>query len=228
MPEKDGVFRRILWTRHDDIGTMSDGFVAESFRVRLMGTALELSFEGSGTPPPGSASALGERYTKALSKHLVVPITPITEEEFLELTEPPLGNFVRTVDATTHGGHERQVRAIREARGELLGGGDQTLRRCYDLLQNASERMRKLDAEGLEGAAHAVYKLIEVLEERFGDSEAQAVEALGAVFKQTKRAANEARHIPKQDQPHSVGFEKSVELARETVRAYERHLLKSE
>jgi hypothetical protein len=73
--------------------------------------------------------------------------------------------------------------------------------------------------------AYSVYKAMEVLEERFGSSEAKTIKALGSIFKKTKRAANEERHIQEGDQPRSNVSGRSVEFARETIRAYERYLL---
>jgi hypothetical protein len=199
---------------------MSDEFVVEGFRVRLT-SSLELVFEGSGVCCPDAARALAERYVEALRTRLPEGIFMlITMEEFLIRTTPPFGGMVRIVSQSRED-RGRGARAVREARNELLAGADETLRRCYDYLQDASEEMN--DPKG--HLAYSVYKAMEVLEERFGSSEAKTIKALGSIFKKTKRAANEERHIQEGDQPRSNVSGRSVEFARETIRAYERYLL---
>ena len=70
-----------------------------------------------------------------------------------------------------------------------------------------------------------IYKAMEVLKRRFGGSEEKAVEALGPIFKNTKKTANDGRHIPRKGQPPATTSAQLLELARETIRAYERYLL---
>ncbi len=114
--------------------------------------------------------------------------------------------------------HGRSTRAIREARNELLANADEALRRCYDYLQEAIEEQRKREGQ----PAYAVFKAMEVLRERFrNDGKAGIV--LGETFEQAKQATNAERHIPKKNQPLAKGH--PVQLARETIRAYERYLL---
>jgi len=148
----------------------------------------------------------------------------ITEQEFSN--GPHL--FRATIAMTGAAPGERtrsHARAVREARKELACA-DQTLRQCYDYLEEAREEANKPDGKPTH-AAYAVYKAMEVLKERFGNSDARAVKVFGKVFKQAKQAANEERHIRKKDQPRSNVSGRSVELARETIRAYERYLMKS-
>jgi hypothetical protein len=221
MPEK---FTWILSTALYQGISMMDEFIADGFRVMLRGGRLELSFEAPGSSSSDAARALADKYVAVLGKHLVVPPFLMTEEEFSKRTTPPFGGNLVMTNRTlgiAWEEHGQIARAIRAARGELLAGADESLRRCYDFLQEAREEMTKLDGK----PAYPVYKAMEVLEEQFDDSEANAVKALGAVFKQTKRTANEERHIQKKDQPGAKNSRRSVELARETIRAYERYLL---
>src|SRR5207244_199856 len=114
---------------------------------------------------------------KELNKHPGMPFALITEDEFLARTTPPFGGMIRTLSVSREG-RSRTGRAVREARNELLASADQTLRRCYDYLQDAQERLNALDATDSEAAAYAAYKAMEVLKERFG-GDAQAKAALG-------------------------------------------------
>ena len=205
-----------LWPHENGHGA-SDEFIAEGFRVRLMGPTLEVSFEASGTCSLDSARSLAEKYVETLAKHLLMPLTLITEAEWLERTAPPFGKMTTFVNREDR---SRVVSAVREARNELLASEDKDLRRCYDYLQDARERMYTLNDE----AAYDAYKAIEVLKERFGD-EGKAVAALGNIFKKAKRATNEKRHIPKKGHLQPKASVGSVELTREVIRKYERYLL---
>ena len=93
MTAESKVFSWWFWPRHEFQG-VSDEFVvvAEGFRIRLMGSSLELSFETSGTCSPTSARALADTYLGILARHLTTPLTLITEQEFVMRTEPPLGH----------------------------------------------------------------------------------------------------------------------------------------
>jgi len=228
MPEK---FTWMLSTGPNPSTSMMDEFIIDGFRVMMTGNRLELSFEAPGTSSSDAAKALADaaraladRYVAVLGKHLVVPPFLMTEEEFLKRTTPPLGNLVITnrTPSTEWEGHGHTARAIRAARGELLAGADEWLRRCYDYLQEAIEEGKKLDGK----PAYAVFKAMEVLKERFG-SDGKAGKVLGKVFEHTKQAANVERHIPipKKKQPSPKG--QPIQLARETVWAYERYLLQS-
>jgi len=159
----------------------------------------------------------------ALGKHLIPPPFLITEEEFSKLNTPPFGgNLVMTnrILGITWEEHGRSARAIREARNELLANADESLLRCYEYMQEASEEAKKLDGK----PAYPVFKAMEVLKERFG-SDGKAGKVLGKTFEQTKQAADVERHIPKKNRPRLKG--QPVQLARETIRAYERYLLTS-
>jgi hypothetical protein len=217
VPEK---FTWMLSTGRPNSSTsMMDEFIIDGFRVVLMGTRLELSFEAPGPSSSEAARAVAEKYVTVLGKHLVPPPFLITEEEFSKRTTPPFGgNLVMTNRTITWEEHGRSARAIREARNELLANADESLRRCYDYLQEAIEEAKKLDGK----PAYAVFKAMEVLKERFG-SDGKAGSILGKVFEQAKQAANAERHIPKKNQPRLKG--QPVQLARETIRAYERYLL---
>ena len=62
--------------------------------------------------------------------------------------------------------------------------------------------------------------------ERFGSSK-KAVAALGKTVAEAKKVANDARHIRRKGQPPPRGdaSARSVELARQAIRSYERYLL---
>lgn len=212
------TFKWALWTHHGNVHGASDEFIVEGFRVRLMGPTLEVSFEASGTCSPDSAKSLAEKYVKTLAKHLATVLTLMTEAEWLQRTAPPFGKMTTFYSKREDRG--RVVSAVREARNELLASEDKTLRRCYDFLQDALERMCTINDE----AAYDAYKAIEVLEERFG-GEKKAVAALGNILKKAKTAANEKRHIPEKGQLQPKASVGSVELTRQVVRKYERYLL---
>ena len=55
------TFKWMLWTHQKNVHGLSDEFIAKGFRVRLMGSILEVSFEGSGTCSPDSAKSLAEK-----------------------------------------------------------------------------------------------------------------------------------------------------------------------
>ncbi len=219
MPER---FTWILWMFGEQTAPINDEFIADGFRVVLMGNTLELFFERPGTSSYDEAKALAQNYVTVLGKNLVAPITLISKEEFLKRTTPPFGNFVMTNRTVPRAWEQRglSARDVKAARTELLARADHTLRLCYDYLQEAIEEQKKLDGR----PAYAVFKAMEVLKERFG-SDRKAGTVLGKVFEHTKQAANAERHIPKKNQPRSKG--EPVQLARETIRAYERYLLTS-
>jgi len=87
------TFRWALWPCHENVHGASDEFIAKGLRVRLMDPTLEVSFEASGTCCPDSARSLAEKYVETLAKHLVRPLTLITEAEWLERTAPPFGKM---------------------------------------------------------------------------------------------------------------------------------------
>ena len=208
------TFKWILQPLYEPLAGASDEFLAGEFRIRLMGNSLEVTFEGTGPCSPEAARALAEKYIAALK----MPVFLITEEEFLKRTTPPFGGVMRTLSINREGRRQAE-RAVREARNELLASANEALRRCYNYLQDAHERLYTG-----EDAAYAVYKAMEVLEERFG-GEAKAIAALGKTLKEAKKAANEERHIPEKVKPQANASGRSVGLAREVIRAYERYLL---
>ncbi len=216
------TFNWILWPPNGARFGAPDEFVSEGFRVRLMGNSVELVFEGAGSCSPEAARAMAERYIEALRRRLPDGLFAlITTEEFLTRTTPPFGGMMTTISSSRED-RNRGARAIREARNELLVGADEALRRCYDYLQDAHEHANSLTEE----AAYAAYKAMEVLIERFSGSK-QAVAALGKTVAEAKRLANDARHIRKKGQPPTRGdaSTRSVDLARQAVRSYERYLL---
>jgi hypothetical protein len=198
---------------------MSDEFVvvAEGFRIRLMGSSLELSVETSGTCSPISARTLADTYVGILARHLTTPLTLITEQEFSMRTEPPFGH-PHNVFSGGYRSRSESARAVRETRNEMLASADMALRECYNYLQDAYGTSLP------EVAASAAYKAIEVLEDRFG-SQTKAVDALGKIVKEAKTAANQKRHIPKRVQMQPKTSVEPVELTKQVIKRYERYLL---
>ena len=190
-----------LWTFRDQTTPINDEFIADGFRLVLMGNTLDLYFEALGTTSYDVARALAEKYVTALGKNLASPMTLITEEEFLKRTTPPFGNFVMTNRTASLAWEERGLcaRAIKAARTELLADADPTLRQRYDYLQEAVEEERKPDRK----PAYAVFKAMEVLKERFG-SDGKAGRILGKVFEQTKQAARLPLRGPKKQEAEAI------------------------
>ncbi len=212
------TFKWELWPPHTNMHGAFDEFIAEGFRVQLMGTILEVSFEASGTCSPDSAKSLAEKYVKALAKHRGKPLTLITEAEWLARTAPPFGKM--TMLYVDQEDRDRVARAVREARNELVASEDEALGRCYNYLQDAHERPPAASVE----AAYDAYKAIEVLGSRFG-SEHKAIDALGEILKEAKTAANEKRHIPEKSRLQPKASVGPVELTRQVIRKFERYLL---
>jgi hypothetical protein len=209
----------MLWSPGGHFSGASDNFIAGGFRVRLLGVRLEMSFEASGTCSQDSAEALAEKYVEALRKCLGMPPHLMTEAEWLKRTTPPFGGMMTI--STNREDRSRVARAVREARNELLASEDEALRRCYDLLQDAHERMHTPNDQG---AYFAVYEAMEVLGEHF-DNEKKAKAALGVIFKEAKTAANAKRHNQKKGQPQPKPSVVVIEMATKVIRNYERYLL---
>jgi hypothetical protein len=213
------TFKGMLWTHHLDMPGLSDEFIAEGFRVRLMGQILDVSFEALVTSSEGSATSLAEKYVRTSGKCLAMPITMMTEAEWLQRTAPPFGKM--TTSYSGREGRDHAMEAIRKARNELLISDDMTLRRCYDYLQDAQERMYA----GNDGVVFDAYNALEVLEVKFGN-EREAVAILGQLFRKAKKAANtEGRHIPEKFRRPSDGSGGAMELTRQVIRKYEQYLL---
>lgn len=210
------TFNWMLWPLHGDLSGASDEFIAEGFRVRLIGNRLEVSFEASGTCSPEAAKALAEKYVDVLGKRLAMAAALITEAEWSARTTPPFG--ANMTISSTRQDRSRVARAVREARNELLASADEALRRCYDYRQDAHQHVNTAEA------VYAIYKAMEVLEERFGN-EQKAVAKLGKQFKAVKRAANEQRHIEGKWEPMLNPPASLVGSAEEVIKQYERYLL---
>ena len=218
MTAVDKVFSWWFWPLHEFQG-VSDEFVvvAEGFRIRLMGSSVELSFETSGTCSPISARTLADTYVGILARRLTTQLTLITVQEFAMRTEPPLGH-VNNAFSRGYRSRSESARAVRETRNEMLASTDMALCECYNYLQDAYGTSLP------EVAASAAYKAIEVLEDRFG-SQTKAVDTLGKIVKEAKTAANQKRHIPKKVQMQPKTSVEPVELARQVIQRYERYLL---
>ena len=224
MPSTGETFKWMLWPHDGHHFSASDEFVvvAEGFRISMTGNTLQLSFEAaSGTCSSDSAKALAEKYVETLAKHLVMPLTLMEESEWMLRTTPPC-RPMRAISANREDlSRVRVSSAIREARTELLASADEALRRCYDLLQDAYERMHTPNDQG---AYFAAYEAMEVLGEHFGN-ENKAIAALGNIFKKAKTAANAKRHHQKKGQLQPQPSVVVVEMATAVIRKYERYLL---
>lgn len=209
----------MLWSPGGHFSAAFDNFITSGFRVQLRGNVLELSFEASGICSQASAEALAEKYVEALRKCLGMPPYLMTEAEWLKRTTPPFGGMMTI--STNREDRNHVVNAMREARTAMLAPEDETLRRCYDLLQDAHERMRTPNDQG---AYFAVYEAMEVLGEHFGN-EKKAKAALGVIFKEAKTAANAKRHNQKKGQPQPKPSGVVVEMATKVIRNYEGYVL---
>jgi hypothetical protein len=213
------TFKWMLWSPGGHFSTAFDNFITSRFRVQLRGIVLELSFEASGTCSQDSAEALAEKYVEALGKCLGMPPHLMTEAEWLKRTTPPFGRMMTI--STNREDRNHVASAMREARTAMLTPEDETLRRCYDHLQEAREYML---LHNDEGAHFAAYKAMEALEMAFG-GEVKAIAALGETFKVAKTAANSKRHIPEKVQRQPKASMPAVELVAGVIRKYERYLL---
>jgi len=226
MTANDATFRWWLGMLPDN-QMPSDEFVAGEFRIRLAGSALELSFEGSGTPSPAAAQALAEKYIEALRHHIHTPLWLMTEEEMWARTAPPFG--VMRVMSASREDRKRTHTAVNGARNELLANADPALRRVYDYLRRAQEEDGRLGDKSI----FDLYKAVETIENALG-GEAQAGQILGVLkeIKALKRAANEKtsdeRHAPADPAttPPRADLGRAFENTMAVVRAYEAHLIR--
>ena len=213
------TFKWMLWSPGGHFSAAFDNFIASGFRVQLRGNVLELSFEASGTCSQDSAETLAEKYVEALRKCSGMPPHLMTEAEWLKRMTPPFG---RMMTISTNREDQNHVASVmREARAAMLASEDETLRRCYDLIQDAHERT---NTSNDQGAYFAAYEAMEVLGVYFGNEE-KAKAALGNIFKKAKTAANAKRHHLKKGQPQPKSSVVVVEMATKVIRNYERYLL---
>lgn len=218
MTPPDTSFKWFLLTFPENFRTAHDEFLAEGFRIRLMGNMLEVSFEAQGTCSPDSARVLAEKYVGALGKRLLTVPVLITEAEWIARTTPPFQGYSTVLSDRED--QNRIVTAVSEARNELLASADEALRRCYNYLQDAHEHMN----EATDQTSVSAYKALEELEQSFG-GEAEAVAALGKEFKVAKRVANQPRHIEGKYELMPNPPASPLGLATNVIRSYERYLL---
>jgi hypothetical protein len=223
----DRTFRWWLRTLGND-QMPSDEFVAEEFRIRLGGNLLELTYEGPGTPTRDAAQAVAETYVAILRRHLITPLSLITDEVAMARMAPP---FVRmpTGFSATREDRERTYRAVDAARNEMLADADPALRRVYDYLRKAQEK----DGRFTNNAINEFYKAVETIENALG-GEAKAGQILGYLqeIKALKRVANERtgdeRHAPADPAatPPRADIGWAFENTLSVVRAYEAYLMR--
>lgn len=212
------TFEWNLYSLPESFQTAHDEFIAEGFRIRLMGCILEVSFEAAGTCSPDSAKVLAQKYVDALGKRLLMTPALLTEEDWLRRTTPPFqGNI--TISSNRED-RDRLKRAIREAREELLATDDDVLRRCYGHLQDAREHMNSATNQ----TTVSVYKAMEELKRAFG-GEGKAVRELGNQFKVVGRFANVERHVVGKFEPMPQPSASLLGRALEVIRKYEQYLL---
>jgi len=220
------TLRFYLWPPHETHHVISDEFIVDIHRIKLMGNVLEVTFEGQGQFSPEAARAAADKYIAALQRRpLIVAFGVITEDEFLVRTAPP---FAQATGPGLGRSDRRQAReATKRARNEILASADEALRRCYDHLQDAREQLLEPSSSGERTANHDLYMAMEVLIERFGGKK-QAVAALGKEVEIAKRIANSRRHIKKKKDKTPLPSGDPYELAAKAIRAYERFLLRRE
>jgi hypothetical protein len=197
------------------LASLSDEFVVNDCRVRLLGPTIEVEVPEDCTE--GEARRLANRYADLL-RGGGVHVQLLTFEEYSTLPPQPMYAGPDPMGSTL------AVSAVRRARAALLADSDEILRRCYEY------RDQMLDDE--EHALFHAYKLIETLEGEVGGEEG-LIRALGMrdKIKYVKRAANDRqmdeRHAPEGrnqistqppcDRATAVGF------THEILRAFERH-----
>lgn len=223
MTTTDNTFKWMLWPSDGNLCTASDEFVAEGFRFQLEGHELAMSFEAHGTCSQESAKALAEKYVETLRDRLLAPLALMTEAEWSKRTTPPFGNNM-TMFYDNRQDPSRVISAVRAARHALLALDDETLRRCYDHLQNAREHLHTPNDDGMH---FEVYKAMEILEKHFG-GHTKTVAALEKTVEKAKTAANRKRHISEETDQQPKSSIGAFELATRAIRRFERYLLEED
>lgn len=191
----------------DHLQSAQDEFLVDNLRVRVLmqGNFVELSCEVSdGTVTIDEAAELANRYAKLLSKHLGVllrlhPVEDLEQWPPQAITQTGLGRQ----------GTRRVFHAIREARNGLLVSGDMTLRRAYNYLQDARDKV--------DGVLFSLYKCIEAFKKRFRGWETASEELqVSKEIEFVKRLANEA----KRDERHPPGPLEAVEPVADADKTY--------
>lgn len=210
---------------------LRDEFVVRAFRLVLCGDNLQLLLEGSSAMTrEQEARQLAETYAKALARGL---------GQFLHLmTEQELGSLPANAsdDGSWQSAYGHRVSrdprsALREARNALLASSNETLRSCYNYIQDAEERRKE--------SLSYLYKAVEAIENRLGGEKdaiatlnAVAIQNVGPAYKNVKRLANESdrdeRHAPSDPttirQLTASEKEAAFEDTRTVLRAYEKYL----
>jgi hypothetical protein len=215
------MFSWMLYPHHEYLPVLGDDFIVGHFRLRLRGNSLHVEVEAPRTKDAGlAARELAEKYATTLATHLAILLRLLTIEEFGSLLAESV--TVRGLRPGERGGIED---AIRKARHVLMASEDETLRRCYDYLQDARGRP--------EESLFSLYKVIEAIEHPLG-GERKAIETLkiGSDVKFVKKLANEPvrdeRHAPKTEgairHPETTDKTRALEAATRIVRAYEQYI----
>ena len=220
------MFLQLSWIiRSFDDFQVSDEFVVEHFRLRLMGTLLKVEVEvvGDDAELRSAASALAYRYFAVLRQHVRSLISLMTLEEYAAVV-PPFSQNVAFKGATTA---ERKILidGVRLARHDMLVLSDPYLRQSYDYLEQAR------DDES--NRLFHLYKFFETLRQSFGD-ETKLITALNVetAVKTLKRLANDKQHDERHAPNASGGASRlsgenqnlATNCAYEVLRAYERNL----
>ena len=206
-------------------------FVVGAFRLVLDGNDLRLALEGSSAiTREQEARQLAETYAKALGRGLAQFLRLMTEKELGSL--PAYASDDGSWQFPSGHRVPRDPRsALREARNVLLASSDETLRSCYNYIQDAEGHPKE--------SLIYLYKAVEAIQNRLG-GEKEAIAALNAIatlnvgpaFKNVKRLASEPvrdeRHAPSDPttvrQVTASQKESAFEDTRTVLRAYEKYL----
>jgi hypothetical protein len=225
------TFSWLLDPRSQSLPALRDEFVVRAFRLVLDGNELRLALEGSSAiRREQEARQLAETYAKALGRGLGPFLRLMTERELGSL--PAYASDDGSWQLPSVHRVPRDPRsAIREARNVLLASSDETLRSCYNYIQDAEEHPKE--------SLFYLYKAVEAIQNRLG-GEREAIAALNAIatlniapaFKNVKRLANESvrdeRHAPSDptmvQQVTASEKESALEDTRTVLRTYEKYL----
>ena len=218
------TFSWILYPYDHSLPVLYDEFVITAFRVFIEGNYIRIVLEEPSTPTRElEARQFAEKYTAELGRRLALPLRALTETEFASLPGWMDDGYSQMPNLQRIPRDPRW--ALRQARGKLLDSTDETLRRCYDYLQDADERSKE--------SLSYLYKTIEAIENKLGgEGVAVAILNVEPALKRVKRLANasdrDERHAP--TDPRCVreltSSERDAALkdTRTVLRAYEMHL----
>lgn len=137
------TFSWILDPCGQSLPALRDEFVVGAFRLVFDGNDLRLTIEGSSAiTREREARQLAETYAKALERGRAQFLRLMTEKELGSL--PAYASDDGSWQLPSVPRVSRNPRsAIREARNVLLASSDETLRSCYNYIQDAEEHLKE-------------------------------------------------------------------------------------